>query len=170
MALAKVAHRSYWVGVASHDHVLGAVQGGFCQLGHGKEALVRRLKAGDLIVFYSPRESMGSGAVLQAFTAAGRILDEVPYEAEQSAGFCPYRRRTKFFKSRPAPVRPLLQELTFTQGKESWGLAFRSGAFRINEDDFQRIAKAMSIKSEDLSSTIAPGNRAIDNGHSNQSS
>src|SRR5271156_6090230 len=134
--------------VASHDHVLGAVQGGFCQLGHGKETLVRRLKAGDLIVFCSPRELMGSGPVLQAFTAAGRILDEFPYEAEQSAGFRPYRRRTKFFKS------------------ESWGLAFRRGAFRITADDFKRIAKAMSIKSEDLSSTFAPSNRAIENGHS----
>ena len=60
MAAAKVAHKSYWVGVASHDHVQGAVQGGFCQLGHGKEALVRPLKAGDLIVFYSPRELMGA--------------------------------------------------------------------------------------------------------------
>ncbi|MGA8430448.1 MAG: SDR family NAD(P)-dependent oxidoreductase [Candidatus Sulfotelmatobacter sp.] len=78
---------------------------------------VRRLKAGDLIVFYSPRELMGSGPVLQAFTAAGRILHELPYEAEQSSGFRPYRRRTKFFKSRQAPVRPLLQELTFTQGR-----------------------------------------------------
>ena len=170
MALAKVTHKSHWVGVASHDHVLGAVQGGFCQLGHGKEALVRRLKAGDLIVFYSPRELMGSGPVLQAFTAAGRILDEFPYEAEQSAGFRPYRRRTKFFKSRQAPVRPLLKELTFTQGNASWGLAFRRGAFRITADDFKRIAKAMSIKSEDLSSTFAPSNRAIENGHSNQSS
>jgi len=96
LALAKVTHKSHWVGVASHDHVLGAVRGGFCQLGHGKEALVRRLKAGDLIVFYSPRELMGSGPVLQAFTAAGRILDEFPYEAEQSAGFRPYRRGRSF--------------------------------------------------------------------------
>jgi hypothetical protein len=150
LAFAKVTEKSYWVGVASHDHVLGAVEGGFCQLGHGKEALVRPLKAGDLIVFYSPRELMGSGPALQAFTAAGRILDEAPYEVEQSAGFCPYRRRTKFFKSRQAPVRPLLEELTFTQGNESWGLAFRKGAFRITADDFKRIAKAMSIKAESL--------------------
>jgi hypothetical protein len=148
LALAKVTRKSHWVGVASHDHVLGAVQGGFCQLGHGKEALVRRLKSGDLIVFYSPRELMRSGPVLHAFTAAGRILDEFPYQAEQSAGFCPYRRRTKFFKSNQAPVRPLLQELTFTRGRENWGLPFRRGAFRITADDFKRIAKAMSIKSE----------------------
>jgi hypothetical protein len=50
--------------------------------------------------------------------------------------------------------RALLQELTFTQGNASWGLAFRRGAFRITADDFKRIAKAMSIKSEDLSSTF----------------
>jgi EVE domain len=156
LAFAKVEHISHWVGVASHDHVLGAVRGGFCQLGHGKEALVRRLKAGDLIVFYSPRELMGSGPVLQAFTAAGRILDEFPYKAEQSAGFCPYRRRTKFFKSRQAPVRPLLQELTFTQGNENWGLAFRRGIFRITANDFKRIAKAMSIKGEHYCTTRRP--------------
>jgi hypothetical protein len=118
--------------------------------------LVRRLKAGDLIVFYSPRELMGSGPVLQAFTAAGRILDEFPYKAEQSAGFCPYRRRTKFFKSRQAPVRPLLQELTFTQGNENWGLAFRRGIFRITANDFKRIAKAMSIKGEHYCTTRRP--------------
>ena len=59
--------------------------------------LQRPLKAGDLIVYYSPRELMGSGAVLKASTAAGRILDEVPYIAEQSACFHPYRHRVKFF-------------------------------------------------------------------------
>jgi hypothetical protein len=150
LALAKVTEKGYWVGVASHDHVLGAVEGSFCQLGHGKEALVRPLKAGDLIVFYSPRELMGSGPALQAFTAAGRILDKVPYKADQSEGFCPFRRRTKFFKSGQAPVRRLLEELTFTQGKENWGLAFRRGAFRITADDFKRIAKAMSINAESL--------------------
>ena len=139
MALAHETATGYWVGIASHDHVLGAVQGGFCQLGHGKEAPVRRLKLGDVIVFYSPRESMGSGAVLQAFTAAGRILDDIPYEAEQSASFRPYRRRTKFFESGQAPVHPLLQDLTFTRGLASWGSAFRRGAFCITPDDFQKM-------------------------------
>jgi hypothetical protein len=130
--------------------VQGAVEGGFCQLGHGKETLVRPLKAGDLIVYYSPREFMGSGPILQAFTAAGCILDDVPYIAEQSECFHPYRRQVKFFKGRQAPIRPLLQELSFTQGDENWGLVFRRGAFQITEDDFERIAKAMAIKSEGL--------------------
>jgi hypothetical protein len=138
----------YWVGVASDDHVQGAVEGGFCQLGHGKEAPVGRLKAGDLIVYYSPRESMGTGAVLQAFTAAGRILDDVPYIAKQSECFHPYRRQVRFFKSRKAPIRSLLPELTFTKSNENWGLAFRRAAFQISEGDFKRIAEAMTIEAD----------------------
>jgi hypothetical protein len=55
----------YWIGIASHDHVQAAVNGGFCQLGHGKEAPVLRLRRGDLIVFYSPRERMGEGPALR---------------------------------------------------------------------------------------------------------
>ena len=109
---------------------------------------MRRLRAGDLIVYYSPRESMGSGAVLQAFTAAGRILDEVPYLAKQSECFHPYRRKVKIFLSRQVPIRPLLPKLTFTQGDENWGLAFRRAAFQITEGDCKRIAEAMTIKAE----------------------
>ena len=74
----------FWVGVASRQHVLAAVRGAFCQLNHGKEAPVRRLQMGDSIVFYSPRERMEGGKSLQAFTSAGRILDEVPYQVDQS--------------------------------------------------------------------------------------
>ena len=123
----------------------GAVEGGFCQLGHGREALVRPLNADDSHRFYSPSELTGSGAVLQAFTAAGRIVDEVPYVAEQSACFHPYRPQVRFSGVDMLPIRPLLQELAFTQCDENWGLAFRRGAFQITEDDFNKIAKAMSI-------------------------
>ena len=77
----------FWVGVAGREHVLAAVRGAFCQLNHGKEAPVRRLQMGDSIVFYSPREGMEGGESLQAFTTAGRVLDEVPYRVEQSKDF-----------------------------------------------------------------------------------
>lgn len=143
--MAKETQQSYWIGVASHDHVRSAVKGGFSQVSHGKEALLRRMKTGDIIIYYSPRESMDSGAALQSFTAAGRILDDVPYQVEQSANFRPFRRRTKFFECKQAPIRPLLQDLTFTRGRASWGTAFRSGSFRITRQDFQAIAKAMFI-------------------------
>ena len=91
--------RTFWIGVASREHVLRAVKGGFCQLSHGKEAPVRLLHQGDVIIFYSPRERMGDAAPLQAFTALGEVTDEAAFPAKQTEGFQPYRR--KVLISRP---------------------------------------------------------------------
>ncbi len=63
---------SYWVGVASREHVSAAVHGGFCQLSHGKDAPVRRLDRGDFLIFYSPHGRMGERTPLQAFTASAK--------------------------------------------------------------------------------------------------
>jgi hypothetical protein len=136
----------YWIGVASHDHVQAAVSGGFCQLGHGKEAPVLRLRKGDLIVFYSPRERMGEKSAFQSFTALGRILDDAPVEATQSECFRPFRRKVQYFKSRQAPIRPLLNELSFTQRRAQWGMAFRRSSFSIDAADYALIEKAMGVQ------------------------
>ena len=61
----------YWIGVASSDHVARGVEGGFCQLCHGKAAPLRRMSAGDWIAYYSPRTAMKGGETVQAFTALG---------------------------------------------------------------------------------------------------
>ncbi len=61
----------YWVGVASRDHVLLGVAGGFCQVCHGKQAPLARMKQGDWILYYSPKTGMNSGEKVQAFTAVG---------------------------------------------------------------------------------------------------
>jgi hypothetical protein len=34
----------YWIGAASRDHVMKGKAAGFCQLGHGKAAPVKRLQ------------------------------------------------------------------------------------------------------------------------------
>jgi EVE domain len=75
---------------------LAAVKGGFCQLGHGREAPVRRLAVGDRILYYSPRERMHQGAVLQAFTAAGEVLEGEVYRVETKTGFRLYRRNVSY--------------------------------------------------------------------------
>ena len=139
----------FWVGVASREHVLAAVRGAFCQLNHGKEAPVRRLQMGDCIVFYSPREHMEGGESLQAFTAAGRILDDVPYQVEQSKDFRPFRRKTEYFKSKDASIHPLLEELSFTKGRSNWGAALRMGIFQMKREDYMKIATAMGITFEE---------------------
>src|SRR5580704_19681314 len=135
----------FWVGVASREHVLAAVRGAFCQLNHGKEAPVRRLQMGDIIVFYSPRERINGGESLHAFTAAGRIVDEVPYQVEQSGDFRPFRRKTEYFKSKDASIHPLLEELSFTKGRSNWGVALRMGILQMKREDYMKIAMTMGI-------------------------
>jgi hypothetical protein len=139
----------FWVGVASRGHVLDAVRGAFCQLNHGKEAPVRRLQMGDSIVFYSPRERMEGGESLQAFTAAGRIVDEVPYQVEQSKDFRSFRRMTEYFKSKDASIHPLLEELSFTKRRSNWGAALRMGILQMKREDYMKIAIAMGITFEE---------------------
>jgi hypothetical protein len=137
---------AFWVGVASRDHVMRGVKGGFCQLSHGKSSPVERLQPGDRIVYYSPREQMGEGEPVQAFTAIGEILPGDPYRVDMGGGFEPVRRDVRFFKAHDAPIRPLLGHLSFTRGRASWGYAFRRGSFRIATDDYRVIAKAMGVK------------------------
>ena len=70
-----------------------AVDGGFCQFSHGKMAPVRRMRRGDHVLYYSPREGMGKGDPVQAFTAIGRVDDDDPYRVKQETEFEPFRRK-----------------------------------------------------------------------------
>ena len=92
---------------------------------------------------------MEGGKSLQAFTSAGRILDEVPYQVEQSKDFRPFRRKTEYFKSKDAFIHPLLEELSFTKGRGNWGAALRMGIFQMKREDYLKIAIAMGIAFEE---------------------
>ena len=134
----------FWIGVASRDHVRHGVAGGFCQLGHGKAAPIRRLSPGDWIAYYSPRDTYPDGAPLQAFTAIGEIASPEPYAVDMGDGFVPTRRDVRFReRAREAPIRPLLDALALTRGKPGWGAVFRRGLVEVSADDFRRIAEAM---------------------------
>lgn len=134
-----------WVGVASRDHVLRAVEGGFAQVNHGKAAPLKRMKRGDHILYYSPREEMKKGDPVQAFTAIGRIEDDEPYQVRQSNGFEPSRREVHYFKAHDAPIKPMLGDLALTRDKQSWGMAFRRGVFAIVDEDYRTIARLMGV-------------------------
>jgi hypothetical protein len=140
-----MSNTRYWIGVASRDHVMRGVAGGFCQLSHGKSAPVKRLSPGDWIGYYSPRTGMGEGEPVQAFTAIGQVKPGEPYEGEMPGGFHPTRRDVAYLKAREAPIRPLLDELSFTKRQPSWGYAFRRGSFEVSEADFLKIAAAMNV-------------------------
>lgn len=82
----------YWLGVASKDHVALGVAGGFCQLCHGKKAPLQRMRRGDHILYYSPKQEFRSCRPCQAITACGVVTGDEVYQYEMFPGFVPYRR------------------------------------------------------------------------------
>ncbi len=137
----------YWIGVASRDHVHRGIAGGFCQLDHGKAAPVRRLSPSDGIVYYSPRTALDGGEPVQAFTGIGHVAPGEPYMGNMGGGFLPTRRDVAWAKdARDAPIRPLLDRLSFTRGRSNWGIVMRRGLFSIDAQDFAIIAAAMGVE------------------------
>lgn len=135
--------RNYWIGVVAKDHVALGVAGGFTQLNHGKAGPLERMRAGDGFAFYSPRTAHPDGPALQAFTAIGRIRDGRVYQADAGGGFRPFRLDVDYLPATDAPVKPLIDGLSFIRSKTHWGAAFRFGVVRIPAEDFARIATAM---------------------------
>jgi EVE domain len=136
----------YWVGVASRDHVLRGVEGGFAQLSHGKRAPLERMGRADWLVYYSPRKSRNDGEPLMAFTALGRVVGETAYRFDIGGGFVPFRRDVAYLPAKGvAPIRPLIDRLSFIRNKERWGQVFRSGHFEVHQEDFALIASAMGL-------------------------
>jgi len=146
----KMSERSYWIGVASKDHVDNAIAGEFTQLNHGKAAPLERMRAGDGFLFYSPRTAYPDGEPLQAFTAIGRVRTGTVYQAALSEDFHPFRVDVDYLTARPAPIKPLIAQLSFIRSKTHWGAAFRFGMLRVPEVDFAQIATAMGCSFDEF--------------------
>ncbi len=132
----------YWIAVASADHVRVGRGQGFMQVCHGKPAPLRRVKPGDLVACDAPREQMRGGAPCQAFTALGRVKPGDPYQVEMAPGFHPFRRDVDWLPASDAPIRPLLEHLSW--GGPNWGYKLRLGLFDVPQADMKLIAQAMA--------------------------
>lgn len=139
----------YWIGVASYEHVRLGVAGGFAQLNHGKAAPLRRMAAGDWLVYYSPREQREGGEPVQAFTAIGQLAGDDVSDVAMTDTFTASRRSVSWLPTHPAPIKPLLDSLTFIRNPQRWGITFRPGHLEISEADFGRIATAMGAEGYD---------------------
>ena len=138
-----MSERRYWIGVASGDHIARGKAGGFMQVNHGKEAPLKRLQPGDVIAYYSPVQVYGGKDSLKAFTALGLVKPGLPYQGDMGGGLVPFRRDVEWFETTVAPIAPLLQSLSLTQGQSHWGYKFRFGLFEISGSDMRLIANAM---------------------------
>lgn len=131
-----------WLGVVSRDHVRRGVELGIAQLGHGKRSGLARLKAGDWLVYYSPRQSLSGNEPVKAFTAIGQVVDDELWQADEG-DFTPWRRAVAYDKTAvDVPVGDLqgVLELTSTS---SWGHQLRRGLLPLTDSDFNTIRQAM---------------------------
>jgi predicted RNA-binding protein len=133
----------YWIIVASKDHLQRGLAGGFIQANHGKAAPLKRMHAGDWVIFYSPKLEYDKPAKCQCFTAIVRVVDEKVYQQDMGGGFVPFRLKVRFLPSKEIPIHPLIDELTFIKDKTHWGAPFRFGTLQIPEEDFRLIANKM---------------------------
>ncbi len=154
---------NYWIGVVSRSHVLRGVAGGFAQMNHGKKAPILRMRAGDGLIYYSPREAYPDGAPLQAFTALGFIRSGEVYAHDMTPegvpGFVPWRIDVDYQTVQNAPIKPLIAQLHFITDKTHWGALFRFGQAKISEADFLRIAVAMGR--DGLPEPVSPNQAAL---------
>jgi hypothetical protein len=151
----------FWVAVAARDLVDAAVADGYVEVNHGKAPPLERMHAGDCVAYYSPRQSYPKGALLQAFTAIGVVRDAPLFQATDAHQ--PFRRAVQWQPCAPAPVRPLLDALSFVRNKLHWGHAFRFGYLRVPPADFAIIAAAVGdSRTAAIASAAAPPPVSVD--------
>ena len=141
----------HWIAVASADHARRGRELGIMQVCHGKGGPLRRMEAGDGVVYYSPTTAFRGRDRLQAFTSIGRAKGDHVYQADidqagSGDGFHPFRRDVEYVEANEAPILPLLDRLEFTRAKKNWGYAFRFGLLEISKADFDTVAQAMKAK------------------------
>ena len=134
---------AHWLAVASAEHVRHGREHGFMQVCHGKAAPLRRIRAGDRVVYYSPTKAFRGKDGLQSFTAIGVVRPGEPYAFDMGGSFCPFRRDVDWFEAMEVPIRPLLDRLEFSAGVRNWAYQLRFGLLAISPADMDLIASAM---------------------------
>jgi predicted RNA-binding protein len=139
----------YWIVVASEDHVRRGVRENIIQACHGKATPLQRMRPGDWVVMYSPKNRFGGTQKCQKFTAIGQVADAPVYKQALTADFEPYRRKVNYHPCREVPIQPLVPQLSFILNKQRWGYLFRTGFFEIFAPDFNLLAALLLATNHD---------------------
>lgn len=136
----------FWINTVTLDHVEAAIEGGFTQADHGANTRLQRPRAGDEMIFYSPRTDLSGGKPVRQFTAWATITGDKAYQAHISDDFHPWRLAAAFHPCQRVDAKPLVDKLSFITDPAHWGLPFRRGLFQIPRQDFQTITALMIVK------------------------
>ncbi len=142
-----------WIAVASAEHArLGRAHRpvGFMQVGHGKQAPLKRIAPGDRVAYYATATVLGSSDKLQSFVSIGVVQPGEAYAFDMGNGFVPWRRDVRYAASHEAPIAPLIEAFEFVEDPKRWGYKFRFGLFEVNDHDMRLIARAMQADTATL--------------------
>lgn len=126
-----------WLAVVSAGHVRRAQHLGIAQVNHGSRAGLARMRAGDVLVYYSPVEQRGDREPLRAFTAYGVVADEEIWQADEG-DFKPFRRRVTYAPTRAVPLALLHADLRLISSPH-WGYQLRRGLLPLDGADAELI-------------------------------
>ena len=141
----------FWIGVVSKEHALRGISSGIMQACHGKAAPLKRMKSGDFVSFYCPKEMFMGKDKYQKFVGIGRVKSGEVYQFSMSEDFHPYRLDIQYVDNAAkleASIIPLIDSLSFIKDKRHWGAAFRFGHLQVPEEDFLRITSAMGLPAD----------------------
>lgn len=138
--------KKFWIVVVSKDHMEIGKRLGVVQANHGKAVPMKRMRPGDMIIFYSPKVRFEGKEPLKKFTAIAQVKEGEVYQGYMGEGFVAFRRDVEFLACKEADILPLIPRMTFIRNKRSWGFVFRFGFFEIPEKDFKIISKVMDMK------------------------
>lgn len=96
---------------------------------------LRRVAAGDGVVYYSPSDRFGAWDGLRSFTAVA-CVGRRSLQFDMGGGFCPFRRNVDWAASGAVSISSLLDRLDFTAGRPNWGYQLRLGLCPLSEHDF----------------------------------
>lgn len=137
----------YYINVASKNHCLKGIEGGFIQSCHGKLWPLKKLQPEDKFILYASKIIFGEKASCQEFIAVGSITKDPSYETiinikNQDQIF--YRKDVIFEKNLEATsILLLIENLDFIVNKKNWSYKFLFGFFEISEKDFNLIYNNM---------------------------
>lgn len=124
------------------------------QVCHGKAAPLRRVHAGDRVVYYSPTITMGGKERWQRFVSIGYVRSTAPYPFDMGGGFVPWRHDVRYLPAQEAAIAPLLAQLEWA-ADGAWGAKLRFGLLHISDHDMRLIASAMQVDWENLHASTA---------------
>ncbi|MCC7476984.1 EVE domain-containing protein [bacterium] len=143
-----------WLLVAPLEQVRALQRAGICQAGNGGAELLRSMRGGDWLVYYSGYEGAQSRQPCRLFSAAGRVGDGEAGRWQLPDGRLVERRRVEYFEpAQMADILPLLPQLSLTAAtSRRWGAVLSSPVMEISASDMALIVQAMGL--EDVAAQI----------------